>query len=674
MTGSYAKVLRRGLGKVFRSSPRVLWVRSLQEARVAWLRYTNGWDRLAHRVDRWWTDDRVEEYLSSPLRGPIAAEGAATMTNAADAGRVDAHALLDLARRVRSRDLVISGRPLPTEGPWPWTTDWRYGHQWPVGDFRDYDHYLPRDEPYDVRAVWELARLWFLLPVVQAAALEPDAGWADLAEEVVVGFQGSNPIARTINWHPMEVSMRAVSLALMLGMAHAMQPQPRSLVGRLLPMLTAHSEFLYRTVEYGNLRHNHFMANIAALAVVGSLLGSCYPSAQGWLEYGRRHLIAEIPDQILPDGVSFEKSTSYHRMVTELLVLAAVALDRSGQRLPEAPLGRVRRAVSFVAHTIRADGLSPNLGDNDGARVLAFETFDQRDHRPLVAAGAALFADPHMKAVARTGGYDPSPSILWLLGAPGLAEWDSLSGDASADAAQHFAEGGVITVRRGGSSLCMDVGEVGLRGRGGHGHNDLLSFELVLDGQPLVVDPGSPVYTGDPALLDRYRATGAHNGLMVDGLEMAPMGRLWVIADTARPVDAGLDESDGEWTARAGHTGYQRLPDPVTHYREIRLIPGEGVAEVTDQLECEGTHSVERFLQLPPGAEVGIDGQRVRVAVSGLNVELRADEASRVSVGEAAVSRSFGEEEAAPKVILSTKIQGRSSLHYRLGRVGEPPA
>jgi len=63
----------------------------------------------------------------------------------------------------------------------------------------------------------------------------------------------------------------------------------------------------------------------------------------------------------------------------------------------------------------------------------------------------------------------------------------------------------------------MDVGEFGKKGSGGHGHNDLMSFEVSLSGVPLVVDPGCPVYSGDPQTRNLFRSTAYHNGLKVDG-------------------------------------------------------------------------------------------------------------------------------------------------------------
>ena len=52
-------------------------------------------------------------------------------------------------------------------------------------------------------------------------------------------------------------------------------------------------------------------------------------------------------------------------------------------------------------------------------------------------------------------------------------------------------------MRAGAHYLLVTNGIVGTKGFGNHKHNDQLSFEFHPDGSPLIVDPGSYVYTSD---------------------------------------------------------------------------------------------------------------------------------------------------------------------------------
>jgi hypothetical protein len=55
-----------------------------------------------------------------------------------------------------------------------------------------------------------------------------------------------------------------------------------------------------------------------------------------------------------------------------------------------------------------------------------------------------------------------------------------------------FDAGGFFVMRGSARThVFIDCGEVGMRGRGGHGHNDVLSFELMLDGLNVITDSGA---------------------------------------------------------------------------------------------------------------------------------------------------------------------------------------
>ena len=98
----------------------------------------------------------------------------------------------------------------------------------------------------------------------------------------------------------------------------------------------------------------------------------------------------------------------------------------------------------------------------------------------------------------------------------GAAAADSLAEDGPAPASSAFRDGGVYILRDGTNYVFVDCGPIGLAGRGGHGHNDLLSFEATLDGVPLITEGGCYVYTADTVSRDIDRGTRSHNTPLVD--------------------------------------------------------------------------------------------------------------------------------------------------------------
>ena len=79
---------------------------------------------------------------------------------------------------------------------------------------------------------------------------------------------------------------------------------------------------------------------------------------------------------------------------------------------------------------------------------------------------------------------------------------------------------GVIRSADSRSALIFDCGPLGPDYQPGHGHCDVLSYELSLHGQRVVVDTGVSTYEPGPER-SYERSTAAHNTLRIDGEEQA---------------------------------------------------------------------------------------------------------------------------------------------------------
>src|SRR6185295_15773817 len=82
-----------------------------------------------------------------------------------------------------------------------------------------------------------------------------------------------------------------------------------------------------------------------------------------------------------------------------------------------------------------------------------------------------------------------------------------------------FPHAGLAVCRTEAACLLITNARVGTAGFGNHKHNDLLSFEFHAHGTPLIVDPGSYLYTSDPGARNLFRSTRYHSTVSVDGVE-----------------------------------------------------------------------------------------------------------------------------------------------------------
>ena len=171
-----------------------------------------------------------------------------------------------------------------------------------------------------------------------------------------------------------------------------------------------------------------------------------------------------------------------------------------------------------------------------------------------------------------------------------------------------------------GAHLVFDVGRHGFL-NGGHAHADALSIVLTIDGRPLLIDPGTAVYTTDAALRDRFHGTALHNTLLVDGRPQSEPGRpfQWHSRIDARPL-ARVDEP-GLVYFEAAHAGFA----PLEHRRSVLCV--EDLVLIADHLvstsgPTERT-AVEAHWHLDPA------WTEARSDEKGSNWQLDADERAR---------------------------------------------
>ncbi len=579
------------LGKAARN-PRLVSYRVRSSVWSAWERATAGHQLGSRRSLLAATGASHIDALWERLAG----RAFAVPTTQIDAGVIEAaapggvEAIQRAAERAMRRevDLLGSGvRRLST--PIDWHTDFKVGITWPPEFFKDYE-YSDLDRPSDVKVPWELSRLHWLIPAGQAYLLTGDERYAEAVRDVIWEWIRGNPFARSVNWAcTMEPALRILTWTWMF---HVFQGSHawRAPVYRedFLRALFLHGRFVANHLEVSPVAGNHYTADAVGLMYAGLFFGEGREPRR-WANAGWEILLHEIGLQTHPDGGNFEASVPYHRLVAELFFLAACYRWRLGLDVPRDYQGHLRRMAEFTFAYCGPDGSVPLLGDGDDARALPFGSQRLNDHRYLAAAiGVALGQEGLV-------GEDPGPldALVWMLGAPVLeaAKRHTVVSQGS----MAFPAAGCFVMRSGHHQVFIDCGPVGQRGRGGHGHNDCLSFEAVLHGIRLIRDCGSYVYTASWQDRNQFRSTAYHNTPQVDGQEINRLvhpRNLWTLLPDAEPDVRRWDVGDDRDIFAGAHRGYERLPDPVTPVRTVILEKPRGILVVHDRLEGKEAHNV----------------------------------------------------------------------------------
>jgi hypothetical protein len=562
-------------------------------------------------------------------------------------------------------DLLGSG-PRSLGAELPWLADFKTGREWPL-QYSPTIEYSELDRPTDVKVPWELSRCQHFTVLGQAYWLTGDERYAREYADEITDWIARNPWGQSVNWvTAMDVALRAVSwiwgFYFFSASAACRSERFRS---ELLRSLFLHGEWIASHLEKGPVNGNHYLSDGVGLVFLGTLFKGA-AKGDAWLDAGRAIVLDEMPLQVSDDGVDFEGSTAYHRLVMELFLTAYQLLRLHGERIPDLQWRRLERMAGFVEAYTKPNGLAPFLGDADDGRVQILGRQPIGDHRYLLSTCAVLFANGELARGARTF----HEESFWMLGPDGMAAFDRLELPVEAPASRAFISGGYYVLRAPRTHVFIDCANVGMHGIGGHGHNDILSFELVLDGVPIVTDCGAYLYTASPEWRNRFRSTAFHATIEIDDEELnrfvAP-DVLWQLRDDARPADAAHGFAGGGDWFRGSHTGYERLASPVRITRQITMARDEPLVTIDDTLTGTGTHDVVWRFPLDPAIRAEIRDQDVRFESGGRARWLRPASPLPASwtLEPGWVSPSYGVKQDTMVVTLRARLTMPQALTYR---------
>lgn len=558
--------------------------------------------------------------------------------------RGDSDRILRAAEHALGHRVDLLGSGLIDLGPHiDWHKDYKSGFRWPPQYCRDIDYMNP-GRPSDVKFPWELSRQQWLIPCGQAWLLTGDERWAAGARRVVEHWIDTNLYAGSVNWScTMEAAIRILTWTwLFHACARSAAWSDEGFRARFLCSLYMHADFTGRHLEYADVNGNHCDADAAALVFAGLFFGTQGEPAS-WLDRGWKILTDELPRQVSEDGVDFEGSVPYHRLVAEFFFLPALYRQRCGLDVPKGYRDRVTKMAWFTEAYTRPDGSAPVWGDGDDARALPFGGQPINDHRYLLGWIGEAFGDVEL---ARRFAGD-AVECLWLLGSNTASALVARPKRIDVPGSVLFREGGFAVLRNSTDHAFIDCGPVGTSGRGGHGHNDVLSFELFLNNRHLITDSGAYVYTADYAARNAFRSTAYHNTPRIDGQEVNRFigpDDLWWLHYDARPEIAAFNMDARGASLVASHAGYRRLEKPVTPKRALTLDHKAHVLTIIDDFEGSGDHQFEVPLHLAHGVKAELKGTSLllRADTAEFTVKTRDAALWNVSIEETRISPSYG--------------------------------
>lgn len=354
----------------------------------------------------------------------------------------------------------------------------------------------------DIKFPWELSRGHYLLWLGEAYLITNNEKYALKIIEIINNWIDKNPFMYTVNWVcSMDVAIRAVNWIYAINMISNSNLFSRKLEEKIKKSLYQHGYFIWNNLEKSLVwNNNHYIADLVGLIYLGTFF---YKNKRGkkWLRRGKKEFYKEINRQILPSGIHYEKSISYHRLVLEMTSYTLSMLNRTSEIIPFEILEKTQKMYNYVGNYLKPNYKAPLLADNDDGRFLPFSYDDNFNNHYYLLNNNSL----DNKFINE----DITPLFKY-----NFNDKDNLYVDAGIAILKKY--GTYLLVNNSGYSknLIPNIKQIGT-----HTHNDQLSFEFSLDTDDIIIDPGSYVYTSNLEKRNEFRSTRKHNTLIVDGEE-----------------------------------------------------------------------------------------------------------------------------------------------------------
>lgn len=288
-----------------------------------------------------------------------------------------------------------------------------------------------------------------------------------------------------------------------------------------------------------HLLGNHYFENLKTI-----LICSLYFGKKRTYKTNILRLKKEMKVQILEDGLHFELSIMYHKIILEDIIRIAVSLRQREPKDMASILLTIQKMVDTLASLEKGMGKIPLF--NDAGDGVAKESYQ------LLKATKRLFS---IEPVYKTD----------------------------------FSISGYYKLYKDNIAIMCDAGKLGPDYMPGHGHCDALSFELSIAGNPVFVNSGTYQYQGE--LRNYFRSTEAHNTVVIGNQQQS---EYWGEHRVARRIHKVTSEVTGN-----GISGSYENYLGNTHQRKIYFDDSDRLI-IKDQVKVRSVCTIHSYLHLAP--------------------------------------------------------------------------
>jgi len=418
------------------------------------------------------------------------------------------------------------------------------------------------DDLGDIKTVWETSRFDWALKMAQRI-VSGDEKELDRLNNWLQDWIIKNPPYIGVNWKcGQEASIRVMHLA-MSALILEQSDTPSEFLKRFIFI---HLQRIKPTTSYAIAQcNNHATSEAAALYIGGIMMGG--KKGVKFSHLGKKMLESQVKRLVSTDGSFSQYSINYHRVMLDTLSMVEVWRQKvRAPKFSETFYKRAQAASFWLFNMINIkNGEGPNIGANDGARLLPLTNTKYRDFRPTVQLAYNLFFN--QRAIEEIGPWDDS--LKWLK--------ISASTKPTVKANSFNADkGGFSVLRKKEAMVLLKYPMFKFR----PSHADALHVDLWINGFNFLRDGGTYSYNTDKRWLNYFSGTQSHNTIQFDDRDQMPRLSRFLFGDWLKA--SGLEdvqEEDGKTNFGAGYVCRRG----ISHHRKLSLSSSS--LKVVDEVE-----------------------------------------------------------------------------------------
>lgn len=377
----------------------------------------------------------------------------------------------------------------------------------------------------DIKGIWEASRFDWLLSFVLQEQAQNNGDAVKLLDDWLNDWCQHNPAYIGPNWKcGQEASIRVMHLISALIGLHSLD----HVSDNVLSLLELHLQRIEPTIDYAIAQdNNHGTSEATVLFIGGAVLNHIKENKryQAWQNLGRKWLENRASKLIMSDGGFSQYSVNYHRVMLDSYCLAEIV--RQKLNLPsfsEKLYQRLGKATNWLYILTQENGDTPNLGANDGARLLPVSATDYRDFRPTVQLASTLFVQHSYYQDA--GSYDQTLMFF------GISKKNKTQFNLPTKN-NNFAESGLITAQRQDFFVAFKLPIFKFR----PSQCDALHLDVWWRGENILRDGGTFSYNSTQGNLDYFSGVASHNTVQFDQHLQMPRLSRFLFGAWLKPID-----------------------------------------------------------------------------------------------------------------------------------------